>query len=119
MAYQGGKESCRPNETIIAYWYSMSMITLSVLFAWGWGPETRKQNAEGRKKEFEMGAKAKLIKAKRLSERQWQPCKLRKDGRRAAYLESSLGRAVAGAVQHAKVCAPRAHGLAVLVGHNP
>ena len=35
MAGKGGKESCRPNETIIAYWYRLSMITLSVLFAIG------------------------------------------------------------------------------------
>jgi len=34
-------------------------------------------------------------------------------------LETSLRRAVAGALQHAKVGAPRAHGLAVLVGHDP
>lgn len=31
----------------------------------------------------------------------------------------SLRRAVAGALQHPKVCAPRTHGLPVLVGHNP
>jgi hypothetical protein len=35
MAGKGGKESCRPNETIIAYWYRLSMITLSGLFAIG------------------------------------------------------------------------------------
>jgi hypothetical protein len=32
---------------------------------------------------------------------------------------SPLGRAVAGALQHAKVFAPRTHGLPVLVSHNP
>jgi hypothetical protein len=36
MAYQGGEESYRSKETIIAYWYSMSMINLSGLFAAGW-----------------------------------------------------------------------------------
>ena len=36
MAYQGGEESCRPNEAIIAYWYRLSMIILSGLFAAGW-----------------------------------------------------------------------------------
>src|SRR6267143_2314930 len=36
MAYQGGEESCRPNKTIIAHWYSLSMIILSTLFAVGW-----------------------------------------------------------------------------------
>ena len=36
MAYQGGEESCRPNKTIIAHWYSLSMIILSSLFAAGW-----------------------------------------------------------------------------------
>ena len=35
----------------------------------------------------------------------------------SAHLESSLRRA--GALQHPKVCAPRTHGLPVLVGHNP
>jgi len=35
------------------------------------------------------------------------------------YLESSLRRAVAGALQHPKVCAPRTDGFPVLVGHNP
>ena len=35
MAGKGGGESCRPNETIIAYWYRLSMITLSGLFAIG------------------------------------------------------------------------------------
>jgi len=35
MAYQGGEESCRPNEAIIAYRYRMSRITLSGLFAAG------------------------------------------------------------------------------------
>jgi hypothetical protein len=32
----GREESCRPNETIIAYWYSLSMIILSVLFTARW-----------------------------------------------------------------------------------
>jgi hypothetical protein len=36
MAYQGGEESCRPNEPIIPYWYSLSMIILSRLFGAGW-----------------------------------------------------------------------------------
>src|SRR5260370_37101113 len=46
MAYQGAllrrgyggqeEESRRPNEPIIAYWYSSSMIILSGLFAGGW-----------------------------------------------------------------------------------
>ena len=36
----------------------------------------------------------------------------------SGYLESSL-RAVAGALEHSKVDAPRTHGLAVLVGHDP
>src|SRR6266404_4869045 len=36
MAYQGGEESCRPNKTIIAHWYSLSMIILNSLFAAGW-----------------------------------------------------------------------------------
>ena len=31
-----GEESYRPNETIIAYWYSMLIIILSSLFAAGW-----------------------------------------------------------------------------------
>ncbi len=35
------------------------------------------------------------------------------------YPESSLRRAVPGALQHPKVFAPRTHGLPVLVGHNP
>jgi len=35
------------------------------------------------------------------------------------YLESALGRAVAGALQHAEVCAPGADGLPILVGHDP
>src|ERR1700687_2067948 len=36
MAYQGGEEFCRPNQAIVAYWYSLSMIILSGLFAVGW-----------------------------------------------------------------------------------
>src|SRR2546422_1756526 len=31
-----GGESCRPNRTIIAYWYSLSIITLNGLFAGRW-----------------------------------------------------------------------------------
>ena len=83
---EGGEESCRPNERIIAYWYSMSMITLSVLFAWGWRGrklESRNQKLEigkqKRKGKAAVGDKAKLIERKRLSERQWQPCRLRMD----------------------------------------
>ncbi len=36
MAWQGGEESCRPRETIIAYSYNLSMVILSRLFAVGW-----------------------------------------------------------------------------------
>jgi hypothetical protein len=32
---QGTEESCRLNETIIAYWYRMSMITCKWLGCWG------------------------------------------------------------------------------------
>ncbi len=52
---EGGEESCRPNEAIIAYWYSMSMITLSDLFAWGW----RGRKLESRNQKLEIGKEKK------------------------------------------------------------
>lgn len=38
---------------------------------------------------------------------------------RSVHPENTLRRAVAGALEHAEVNAPRTHGLAVLMGHDP
>jgi len=63
--------------------------------------------------------RSQIKKSKEAIERRCHPCKLDKDGPPAAYLERLLRRAVAGAVEHAKIGAPRTHGHAVLMGHDP